>query len=307
MERDTVMPNGVWPAMLMPFTANNTIDWKALDELIEWYIAAGVAGLFAVGQSGEMFALDDDERLAVARHVVERAAGRVPVVATGTFGGPVVEQARFVRRMADTGVAAVTVISGALAVADEDEDMLRERLTALIAATTGIPLALYECPLPYHRVMSPELVGWAAQSGRFHLLKETSRSVDAVRAKIDASAGTPLRVYNADTTALLDTLRAGGHGYCGIAANFYPDLLAWLCTHFEQYPARAEQLQAFFATVDPAIHQRYPLCAKHYRARAGSPLTLATRVMEATLTDYDRRVLDGIALQADEVRAIITG
>ena len=33
------------------------------------------------------------------QHVVERAAGRVPVVATGTFGGSLQEQANFIVEM----------------------------------------------------------------------------------------------------------------------------------------------------------------------------------------------------------------
>ncbi|MFN8540870.1 MAG: hypothetical protein U0232_25745 [Thermomicrobiales bacterium] len=45
-----------------------------------------MAGLFAVAQSSEMFALDDAERLALAGRVVRRASGRVPVIASGTFG-----------------------------------------------------------------------------------------------------------------------------------------------------------------------------------------------------------------------------
>ena len=74
-----------------------------------------VVGLFAVGQSGEMFALDNRERLALAQRVVDRAAGRVPVVASGTFGGPIAQQAEFIKQMADTGVQAVTVIAGVMA------------------------------------------------------------------------------------------------------------------------------------------------------------------------------------------------
>jgi len=42
-----------------------------------------VAGIFSVCLSSEMFQLSNEERLAIARRVVEKAAGRVPVVAGG--------------------------------------------------------------------------------------------------------------------------------------------------------------------------------------------------------------------------------
>ena len=38
---------GVWPVMLTPFDENRQIDWESLKKLIDWYIAAGVHGLFA--------------------------------------------------------------------------------------------------------------------------------------------------------------------------------------------------------------------------------------------------------------------
>ena len=98
------VPAGVWPAMVTPLTPAGEIDWAGVDALTDWYIESGVAGLFAVGQSGEMFALSDEERLALAAHVVRQAAGRVPVVASATFGGSMEKQADFIKQMADTGV-----------------------------------------------------------------------------------------------------------------------------------------------------------------------------------------------------------
>ena len=38
---------GVWPVMLTPFDGQREIDWDSLRRLIDWYIAAGVNGLFA--------------------------------------------------------------------------------------------------------------------------------------------------------------------------------------------------------------------------------------------------------------------
>lgn len=299
-------PAGVWPAMITPLNSDKSIDWGGVDALTDWFIESGVAGLFAVGQSGEMFRLTDDERLALARRVVERAAGRVPVVATGTFGGSIPEQAAFVRRMAASGVQAVTVIASAMAAVDEDEAVWQQRVQQLLEQTEGIHLALYECPEPYHRLIAPESVQWAAHTGRFYLLKETSRSLEAVQAKISAASGTPLRVFNADTTGLLETMRCGGYGYCGIAGNFYPELLVWLCDHYADAPESAEILQAMFAAVDGPLHTKYPVCAKYFRQQAGMDMLTLSRVTDAELTAYDRRVLDGIARVAEQQRQRLT-
>lgn len=299
MSQNTLLPAGVWPAMITAFTRGKSIDWPGIDALTEWYITSGVSGLFAVGQSSEMFALDNAERLALAAHVVKRADGRVPVVASGTFGGPIDQQAQYIQQMYDTGVKSVTVLINALAEPEEDETVCWGRLEQLLEQTGDIPLSLYECPQPYRRPLSPETVQKAASTGRFHLYKETTRSLDLVKAKVEASAGTPLKIYNADTSALLESLRAGAKGYCGIAANFYPALIVWLCTHFTDQPEKSEQVQAFLASVDNTIHHKYPLCAKYLRRKAGSDMLEVCRVTDAVLGEYEQRSLDAIMYQAN--------
>ena len=63
--------------MITPFNADGSIDYPTLSGMVEWYIASGCTGLFAVCQSSEMYHMTDDERLAVARAVVKQADGRV--------------------------------------------------------------------------------------------------------------------------------------------------------------------------------------------------------------------------------------
>lgn len=298
------VPAGVWPAMVTPLTKDGEIDWAGVDALVEWYIESGVAGLFAVGQSGEMFALSDDERLALASHVVKQVAGRVPVVASATFGGPMAKQADFIKKMADTGVLAVTVIVSEVAAASDDDAVWRANLETLLRLTDPVQLALYECPEPYHRLVTPEQLKWAAASGRFGLVKETSRSVEAVKAKIAAVEGTHCQVYNADASALLESLQAGAYGYCGIGANFFPDVLSWLCNHYADSPALAAEVQAAVQAVDPAIHLKYPVCAKEYLRSAGFDILTSSRVSDAVLTAYDRRALAGIAGTMARIREL---
>lgn len=93
---------GFIPVMLMPFTTTGAIDFDALTRLTEFYLQAGAAGLFANCLSSEMFELSESERLRVIEHVLKVTNGLVPVVATGTFGGPIDQQADFVKKVHDT-------------------------------------------------------------------------------------------------------------------------------------------------------------------------------------------------------------
>ena len=52
---------GVYPVMITPFTADNQVDWEAVDQIVEFYAKLGCDGIFAVCQSSEMFFLTDEE------------------------------------------------------------------------------------------------------------------------------------------------------------------------------------------------------------------------------------------------------
>lgn len=82
------LPRGSFPTMITPFLENGDIDFATVDRLVEWYCASGCAGIFTVCLSSEMYHLTPEERVKLAAHVKKQVAGRVIVVASGTFGGP---------------------------------------------------------------------------------------------------------------------------------------------------------------------------------------------------------------------------
>jgi 4-hydroxy-tetrahydrodipicolinate synthase len=84
MDRNSVDWRGYWPACPTPFKADQSLDLASYRQLLEWYIAQGVHGLFVNGTTGEWFSQTTDERKAVAETALEVAAGRVPVVVSCT-------------------------------------------------------------------------------------------------------------------------------------------------------------------------------------------------------------------------------
>ena len=288
------LPRGLWPVMLNAFHEDGSIDWPGVDALTDWYIERGSAGLFACCGSSEMFHLDEVERLEVTRRVVQRAGGRVPVVATGTFGGPVDGQAAFVRRMADTGVDAVVVIVCLLADRDENEEVLKRNMERLLELTDPVPLGLYECPTPYHRKLSPELFGHLGATGRFLYHKDTVCDIDLLRLKIDAVRNTPLGVYNAHFETGLAGLRFGAAGISPVAGNVFPELFAWLCAEFDGQPETAEEVQRMMTSLAPVVNNKYLVTCKRYLQRIGLPITTHCRTTDARLTAFDEGLIDGL-------------
>jgi 4-hydroxy-tetrahydrodipicolinate synthase len=285
---------GLIPVMLTPFLESGEVDYTGLEALTEWYISSGAKGLFAVAQSSEMFELTPEERLACANCVVKAAAGRVPVVASGTFpplgpnGEHLEEQAASVRAMYETGVAAVVVLASCMATKEEDETQFKANLEKLLELTPGVPLAQYECPAPYHRKCSAETLSWIAKTGRFHFHKDTSRHCPLLSEKLaaikaaDLPASNPFRFFNGNVTGLLHSLREGGSGASVVCANLYPHLVAWLCENFDKADgAKVEKVQRFLTIADPLLKVYYPASAKVY-VKEMCGVNIGHRVRSAT-------------------------
>jgi 4-hydroxy-tetrahydrodipicolinate synthase len=259
------LPDGAWPVMLTPFNPDRSIDWTQVDSLTDWLIDNGAAGIFAVALSGEMYDLTAEERHALARRVVERAAGRVPVVASSVASGPVDGQVKAAAEMAATGVDAVVLISSLVGGLADPEERWRETVQVILDRNPGVDFGIYECPLPYKRLPSLATVAWMAETGRFVFYKDTSHSTEVMRERTGAIVGTRMKLFNAQISSLTDSLRLGAAGLSGYAANIYPELVSWLCTHFDDQPQdEAIAVQRLLTVAEHVINSRYPTSAKFY-------------------------------------------
>jgi len=253
---------GVWPVMLTPFTPSNIIDWQGLSSLIQWYLKADIGGLFAVCGSSEMFALSEEDRLSLAKYVIQKVDGQVPVIVSGTFADSLDEQVYLIKQMSDLGANFVVCLVNQFSQENDSSDTWIKNAEYILENTGDIPLGLYECPAPYHRFLSVEETKWAAKTGRFVWMKETSENFELFAEKINAAKGSPLKILNADARFLLESQRAGGSGYTGIAANFYPNLLSWMCKHFNDETELVNELQIFLTEKQSVVNHKYLQNAK---------------------------------------------
>ncbi len=273
-------PGGVWPVMLTPYNEKQEIDYNALEQLVDWYIKEGVSGLFAVCQSSEMFYLSLEERIKLSKEVVKAAAGKVPVIASGHVSDSFEDQVTEINEIARTGVDAVILITNRLAGEDESDEIWLENCKRLLEIIDpDIPLGFYECPYPYKRLISVENIKWCADTGRFFFLKDTCCDTGEIRKKLKAIEGSNLKLYNANSSTLLESLKDGATGYSGVMANFHPSLYAWLCKNYEKISA--EDLSDLLTITSLIERQYYPVNAKYYlKTFENLPMTTVCRVKE---------------------------
>jgi 4-hydroxy-tetrahydrodipicolinate synthase len=72
--------SGVWVPLITPFE-NGAVDYQSLDRLVDYYAGKGVAGLIPLATTGEVPTIADDEYFPVLERVLDRLAGKLPVIA----------------------------------------------------------------------------------------------------------------------------------------------------------------------------------------------------------------------------------
>jgi 4-hydroxy-tetrahydrodipicolinate synthase len=287
----------VWPVMLTPFTDTGAIDYNALEALIEWYQAAGVDGLFAVCQSSEMFFLSLAERVGLAAFVKRHAS--IPVIASGHVSFAPDEQAEELKRMADTGIDALILLTNRFAQEGAPPESWREAFCDLLPRLDpAIPLGFYECPQPYKHLLREEELSLCISAKRFRFIKDTCCNIETIRRRTAILAGSGVGLYNANTSTLLESYRAGAAGFSGVMANFHPELYVRLSQVWESDPQQAELLQAVLSCCSQIEKQWYPVNAKYHLTQAGLPMGIYTRTKShyqlSPLFQYEVKQMDAM-------------
>jgi len=301
MHRFTEIPAGAVPVLLTPFTVENVVDYPALDAMVDFYADAGVAALFTSCLSSEVFDLSPAERIEITRRVCVRTAGRMAVVAGGNFGNTLEQQAHGLREVYEAGADAAVVIVSILPSYEGLGDQLMR-----LAELGSVPMGVYECPVPDHRLLIADEVGMIARSGSFIFMKEASRNVEVCGTKIAAAEGTPLRVYQANFGCTPETLVLGAYGHSGYIANTCPELCQAYCDGSVVDPDRKRRIFASMHLVyDLMVKHFYPASGKYILQKRGLPITSVCRSVEpGVFNEEDRRVIDAFLPKFDFVEPL---
>jgi 4-hydroxy-tetrahydrodipicolinate synthase len=289
--------------MITPFTGDNKIDYRAIKNLTEWYIAKGCDGIFAVCQSSEMFFLSEEEKIDLAGAVRDAAAGRVKVIASGHTADDKAKQIDELGRMAETGVDAVVLVSNRLAKQNEDEPVFRDNFSDIVRQLPDVVFGMYECPYPYLRLLSTEFLKDCAEKKNLVFLKDVSCANQIQKERVQAVAGTHLALFNANTATLLDSLIGGYEGFNGVMANFHVDIYKWLYTHFKAEPELAREISDFLTLAAVSETRAYPVNAKYHLNLTGVPMGIHTRSRDAgALNENARHEIDSLIRMEEAVR-----
>lgn len=292
---------GVYPTMITPYR-DGKIDFPAVEALVEWYWKEGCDGIFAACQSSEIRFLSLEERVALTDAVVKKAKAlaetdktRPPmmIVASGHVSDGFDEQVKELTAVAEQKPDALILISNRMDLANTSEEAwIADAERLLKALPEEIPLGIYECPQPYKRLLTEGMIRWCIETGRFHFIKDTCCDGELLRRRLEICRDTPLKIFNANAQTLLQSLRDGAFGYCGVMANFHPSLYGMLMK------TRSEELQGYLGLAAMLENLTYPVCAKYYLNRHQNlPMEWDARSADKEdFTPYRQDCIDQFAL-----------
>lgn len=302
--------------MITPYTKSGEVDYSAAERYVDWYFENGLTGIFAVCQSSEIFWLSLEERVKLNRTVynrakeLERKSGKpFTVVSSGHVSDSIDGQIEELNAVWNSGTDALILITNRLAKADEGDDVWIENCKKIISALPDdVKLGLYECPYPYKRLVSHEILDFCLSTGKFYYMKDTCCNSATIKERINQLKGSNFKLLNANCQTLLESLKDGADGYCGIMCNFHPRLYTELFENFEKNPEVAERIQAFIGTfgfIESGLP--YPLTAKYHMSLCGIPTeNIARNKNSAELTDYAKSCMEQMKLATDTIESYLS-
>lgn len=296
-----MIQKGIYTTMITPYLPDGSIDYNAVDKLVEWYYDNGCDGIFATCQSSEIFFMSLKERVTLTKAVVDKVKSlnalkkRKPmsVVASGHISENPIDQIEELTLIAKTGVDAVVFISNRFDIACVSEERWCEEMDYVISKLPkDIPLGIYEAPVPFKRLLTEKMIMHCANNPRFLFMKDTCCDLTTIKRRLNIIKDSNFMLFNANAQTLLDSFRAGASGYSGIMANFYPDLLSKM--YENQDKPIADDLEDFVCFTAFSEALSYPVTAKyHLSHNCGIDMTLISRSRRIKdLPEYDRDIID---------------
>lgn len=210
---------GVYPALITPFTKNDEVDEEGLRRLVEYAIDGGVAGIVPCGTTGESATLSHEEHKRVVDVVVD--CSTVPVIA-GSGSNNTKEAIELTKYAEDVGAEGCLVITPYYN--KPNVKGLTEHFK-LVGDAVDIPLIVYNIPSRTGQNVNAEtMVELATEVENIKGVKEASGDLKQIGTIIMLAAEQDLdfTVVAGDDFLTLPIMSVGGMGVISVAANIAP-------------------------------------------------------------------------------------
>lgn len=211
-------------AMVTPFNADGSVNFKKLIELADYHLAHKTDALLICGTTGEASTLSDEDQIECVRLVAEHVNKKVPVIA-GAGSNDTAHAIMLASACEKAGA------DGLLLVTPYYNKTTQRGLIAhytKIAEAVNIPIILYNVPGRTGMGIAPETCAELAKVPNIVAIKEASGNISEI-AKTAALCGPDFDIYSGNDDETLPILSLSGKGVISVTANIIPDEMHDIC------------------------------------------------------------------------------
>lgn len=271
-------------ALITPFKKDGSVDFEALERLIEFQVEGGIDGILTLGTTGESSTMTDAEDIAVAKFVVDHVAGRVPVIG-GSGSNSTSESLRKSLELQKVGVDGLLIITPYYN--KSSEEGIYHHL-ADVMDQVHVPCILYQIPGRTGCTITERNLERLSQHPNAWGVKDATGDIGWTTMAAQYVRD-DFRLFSGNDDMIVPLLSLGGTGVISVWANIAPgvthELVAsWLAGDIERSRAiqieNLELIHALFCEVNPipvkAALAKMGLIEENYRQPLW-PMADATR------------------------------
>lgn len=203
---------GCGTALVTPFNQDESINFKKLEELIDYQIKNNADAIIICGTTGESSTMSESEQKETIKFAVEKVNKRTPVIA-GTGSNNTKHAINLSRYAQEVGADAVLVVTPYYN--KTSQQGLYEHYKA-ISNSISIPVVLYNVPSRTGLNIAPETVKKLSEIENINSIKECN--LDQML-KTKSLCGEDINIYSGNDHQVLPCLSYGGLGVISVMSN----------------------------------------------------------------------------------------
>ena len=212
---------GSMVALITPMFEDGSVDFVALESLVEFHIASGTKAIISMGTTGESATLNHTEHVEVMRRTIEFSKGRIAVIA-GTGANSTTEAITLTKAAKEMGADACLLVTPYYNKPTQEGLYQHYKL---IAETVDIDQILYNVPGRTAVDLSVDTAVRLSEVGNIIGIKDATGDLAVAKALIDQCPDDFL-LYSGDDATAVEFILMGGHGGISVSANVAPKLVS---------------------------------------------------------------------------------
>lgn len=210
--------NGVFPAIITPFTSNDELDITMFKHNIIAQQEAGVSGLIIGGSLGEASTITTQEKEVLVKTAIETVDPQIPVLLNIAEGSTreAIHQAKLA---SNWGARGLMLLPPMRYRSDENETVSYFRS---VAASTELPIMIYNNPVDYKTEITPSMFEALTEHANIQAVKESTRDTSNVTRMIN-SFGDRFKILCGVDTIAMEEILLGAHGWVAGLVNAFPN------------------------------------------------------------------------------------